>query len=655
MADYIFDEWKKLMDQFQSSVQKDLEEIHKQKTAVQKMKTEIFQEIHQGKFYRDERRIVISAPEVIIGNVDRSGDLLGGFGRVTVKGNEVSLEGVGSEGQVISRAPSIVQKAVDPGTDGMENVVCEMSRIVSQACDIVLQGSDSKDAFVGIPASAGRGGVHIHADKNLQIDATVSSEERKKTIEDSVKRLSEGIKNMEKQADGFKKSVDNSLKKLKELLDKEEKLNDTDALVGRLNTVDITTLHEDVKMLLPALFDSTLKFIQTVSRLAEANRTKKALETEKDTIKSGDDFKTKTTGASMTLQAESINVATVDGDGNMHTNPEAGISVRTPQMAVAMFDDKGKLAEQSSFSVSAENVLLSTLKSSADGKDRSATGQVTIASKNIDLQSVDYEATEGVMKEKGLAADGKVSITAKNVEVSTANPSNLERDDNGKLTKGEYKAEGDVTVRSKNFTVAALDYEVADGKLKAKTLTAGGSVSIRAEKNSIMAADTEGKATGSISLNAKAVSVKSMDVDKEKLTDSALAKGSTMTLVSEKMYLGAKSKDVKSKKVQVVSEEVGGFADNTLEIQQGDGKAVVQLSGGNASVGGSKSQIYGDTTINGKTEIKGDLKAPKGTFDNLEAKTSFKSQNISDGIAVPGAPGGGSLSAKLKTEDAPKE
>jgi len=158
-----------------------------------------------------------------------------------------------------------------------------------------------------------------------------------------------------------------------------------------------------------------------------------------------------------------------------------------------------------------------------------------------------------------------------------------------------------------------------------------------------------------ISLNAKAVAVKSMDVDKEKLTDSKLAAGSTMTMVSEKMYLGAKSQDVKSKKLQAVSEELGAFADKTLEIQQGDGKALVQLSGGNASVGGSKSQIYGDTTINGKTEIKGDVKAPKGTFDNLEAKTSFKSQNISDGFAVPGAPGGGSLSAKLKTEDAPKE
>ena len=120
------------------------------------------------------------------------------------------------------------------------------------------------------------------------------------------------------------------------------------------------------------------------------------------------------------------------------------------------------------------------------------------------------------------------------------------------------------------------------------------------------------------------------------------------------MYVGAKSKDVKSKKIQAVSEEIGAFADKTLEIQQGDGKAVVQLDGGNASVGGSKTGIFGATTINDKTEVKGELKAPKATIDNLEAKSSFKSPNISDGMGVGGAGGGGSLSAKLKTEDAPK-
>ena len=175
--------------------------------------------------------------------------------------------------------------------------------------------------------------------------------------------------------------------------------------------------------------------------------------------------------------------------------------------------------------------------------------------------------------------------------------------------------------------------------------------SLRAEKTDISATDTEGKATGSVDINAKAVSVKSMDVEKEKRTDDKLAEGSTMLLVSEKMFVGAKSKDVKSKKFQAVSEEMGLFADKTLEAQQGEGKAVLQLDGGNAAVGGSKTQVFGDTTINAKAEVKGELKAPKVSADSVEAKSAFKSPNISDGMAAGAGGGGGSLSAKLKTED----
>jgi hypothetical protein len=271
------------------------------------------------------------------------------------------------------------------------------------------------------------------------------------------------------------------------------------------------------------------------------------------------------------------------------------------------------------------------------------------------MEAIDYQADDKGVKEKELTKDSKITMTAKTIEVATTNPKDIERDDKGKLTKGEYTSEGDVIFRSKTFSVESLDYEVKDGKLSTKALTKDGKVSVRAEKTAFLAADAEGKSTGSFSINAKAVDVKSMDVDKEKLTDDKLAAGSTMTLVSEKMFVGAKSKDIKSKKFQAVSEEMGMFADKTFEAQQGDGKAVLQLDGGNANVGGSKTAVYGDTTINGKADIKGDVKAPKATIDNIEAKSSFKSTNISDGIAVPGAAGGGSLSAKLKTEDAPKE
>ena len=653
MADKIFSEWKQTLDDFRQSVQKDLEEIHQQKVEIQQLKADIYSKIDGGQYYRDDKRIVISAPEIVIGNVDYSGDLLGCMGKVVIKGSEVDLEGAGNNGVIVSRAPSIRQIAVDPGTDGLENVVCETSEIVNQACDIVLQSEDATDAFSQTPVPAGRGGIRLHATTDMVIEAAVSAERRKENIEESIKQLESQIKEYEKNVESQKKNVETYFDNMQKLLEQEDKVNEESIFTGRLAGDDLTDIHEYMDSVMPSLYQTTTNFIFTVSKLAEANRKKKALETEKGTIKTGDDFKNNTTGASMRITAENISVATTDGDGNMHTNDEAGISVRTPSMGISMINDKGTLTEGSAFNVSTENVTFSTLNYSEDAKEQAATGSVTLRSKDVRIEAIDYdrEGDDKPYKEKQLAAEGKVSIAAKTVEVSTANPANIKVDDEGKVTGGEYNGEGDIIIRSKTMTVESLDYEVKDGKLETKALTKDGKIAVRAENMDFLAADAEGKATGSISVNAKAVSVKSMDVDKEKLTDDKLAAGSSMTLVSEKMYVGAKSKDVKSKKLQAVSEEMGLVADKTFEAQQGDGKAALQLDGGNANVGGSKTGVFGDTTINGKTEMKGDLKAPKAVIDNVEAKSSFKSSNISDGIAVPGAGAAGKLSAKLKAED----
>ena len=654
---YIFEEWKKMLEKFQQCVDKGVEEMHQQKAEVQQIKTDIFDRLDRGAYYHDDERIVISAPEIVIGNVDKSGALNGGYvGTVVIKGSDVSLEGVGETGRIVSRAPIIHQKAVNPGIDGRENVVCDSSEIVSQACDIVLHSSDAKGEFSQLPLHAGRGGISLHADKKFNIEAAVTAERRKKQIEDVIKGLDTQSKELKKSVENQKKSVDKFLQDMIKLAEKEEKLNSPEDHSTFTNLTDINKVHEQMEALMPSVYRSTQTFIDLVSELAEVNRRKKALEKEKGTIKTGDDFKKKSTGASMSVVAERISVATADGDGNLHTNPGAGISVKTPRMGLNMHDEQGALVKDGYFSVSAQNITLDTVNPKDKGKEWPMEGKVKIQSKDINLEAIDYKMNDkNQLWEKELTKEGKITMSAKTVEVSTANPKGIERDEKGKLTKGEYQGDGDVIIRSKSVTVESLDYEVKDGKLTTKALTKDSKLGIRTEKTIVIAADAEGKATGSINLNAKAVSVKSMDVDKEKLTDSKLAAGSTMTLVSEKMYVGAKSKDVKSKKVQTVSEEIGAFADKTLEMQQGDGKAAVQLDGGNTAMGGSKTQVYGETTINGKTEVKDELKAPKVVGDSIEAKSAFKSKNISDGMSVGGGGGGGSLSTKLKSEDAPKE
>ena len=654
---YIFDDWKDLLDEFQKCVDKDLAEIQKQKAEVQQMKEGLFNSFGGGLLYRDGNRIVISAPEIVIGNVDRTGTLQGGgVGKVIIRGSEVDIEGAGSTGSIVNRAPIIRQVAVDPGIDGKENVVCNTSRIVSQACDIVLHSSDTTEVFSQDPGMAGRGGVTIHADTNLNIEAAVSADKRKEDIENKVSALGDMSSDLKTQMKAQKKTVDNLFDQLSTLFDNEDENNQSEDFKLRSNVKDVMNTHDQIEAIQPAIYDAVKTYLGLVSELAEVNRQKTALETQKDAITTGDDFKNNTTGAKLTLNAESISIANIDGEGNLHTNDEAGIILRTPKMGISMMDDTGKLVEGSSFGVGAENISLVTRNVSDDGKEFPTVGQVYIDSKNITFEAVDYKLDDNSLTiEKELTADGSIQLRAKTVEVSTSNPKDLTYDTDGNLTSGEYTAEGDVIFKTKNLTVDCLDYEVSDGELKMKAQTADSTVSVRAEKTNFLSADAEGKATGSFTANAKTVTIKSMDVDKDSLADSALAAGSTMVLLSEKMYAGAKSKDVKSKKVQVVSEEIGVFADNTFEAQQGEAKAVVQLDGGKTSLGGDKTQIYGDTTIEAKTEIKDELKAPKATIDHVEAKSSFKSPNIKDGASAGGGGGGGSLSAKLTLEDAPAD
>ena len=331
---YIFDDWKDLLDEFQKCVDKDLAEIQKQKAEVQQIKEGLYNSLGDGLFYHDGNRIVISAPEIVIGNVDRTGTLQGGgLGKVIIRGCEVDIEGVGPTGSIVNRAPIIRQVAVDPGIDGRENVVCDTSRIVSQACDIVLHSSNATDVFSQDPELAGRGGVTIHADTRLNIEAAVSADKRKEDIENRVSALGDKSSDLKTQMQDQKKTVDDLFDQMASLLDSEDEYNQSTDFKLRTNVEDVMEAQEQIEALQPAIYEAVKTYLGLVSQLAEVNRQKTALEAEKDAITTGDDFKNNTTGAKLNLNAESINIATIDGEGNLHTNDEAGIIVKTPRWA----------------------------------------------------------------------------------------------------------------------------------------------------------------------------------------------------------------------------------------------------------------------------------------------------------------------------------
>ena len=592
-----FEQWQSELEELQKSVKKDLQEIQRCKMEVQSMKNNLtdtlgeLKELSRGKFIRDDNRIILSAPEIIIGNVDNDGVLYNMPSRIVVRGNEVSLEATGLGGMlggsVVTRASHIRNIAEDPGKDGNEHAVLPMSEVVSQGRSVSLISEDASGVFTR-PACASITGVELSSETGIAMSATQSNTNKKSILKGRKKQLESQIKDLDSKAKNLKNEVESNIKELKKIVDTEDLLGSVTA--ARTNYLEIGELYESFETCSATLYSSMANYFSVLSKLAEANRQKTCLEEMEKTVdKNKSSFKDKTTGTFISMRSENITALSVDGDGNYRENKEAGVS---------------------------------------------------ITAKHVDIGTVKAD--------ESLQDDSTIIMASRKVEINTLNPK-VERNDKGEITKADYPAVGDVIIKSKNIDLETLDYEWKDKKQQEKALTKDSKISIRTETVDMSVTDSEGKATGKVAVNAKVLEVKSMDVDKDKRTDKSLAKGSTMLLLSEKMFVGARDSKMKSTQLQVSSDKTGVFAENTLELQQA--KAVVQLSGGNAAVGGGSLDLYGKTTLQSDVTAKGAIKGGDIEMKNMKVSSSFKSPSTSEGIAVPGAPATGKLSAKLKEEE----
>ncbi len=639
--DYIFNDWEKKLSNFADSVEKDLNEIRQCKAEIQQMKLEMEVERKRGRYVRDDHRLVLSAPEIVIGNVDRNGTLFPGGSTIVVRGTDVGVQAAGEGGQLEMRAAGIRQIAEDPGVDGYEHVVYNHSEVVSQARNIIIQSDETTGAFFAPTLPTGGSGVRIHADQKVDIEAAMTAESREKQLDDITKDTEDMKKVLKDQADQQKSGLKKSIEEIIKLIEKKEKLAE-DYTAVRTNAADIQGLDRQLRELSSSIANCIYDYSEVLSQLAEANRQAKSFKAQKETIVKGEDFKKNATGAAVAITGERISLVSADGEGNLRDNEGSGIAMKANKVDIASVEEDGKLKEKGQVSITAKNIDMTTAGETGQEYEEgelktaayTAEGDFTLRSKNITIEAVDYEMAEKKRKEKQLTTESTIKLRAKTIEVSTEGSKDIEVDEEGKLTKASYTAEGDIIVRSKTLSVESIDHDVENGQATEKALTAGSTVSIRAEKTDLAATDTEGKATGSVNINAKAVNVKSMDVDKENRTDSNLAEGSTMTLVSETLYIGAQSDDVKSKLVQAQSEEITLAADKTLKAQQDKEKALLQLADGKSTLKSDANTINGNTTLSDNAEVKGEIKSPKATIDHIKANSSFNSPNISDGMAV---------------------
>ena len=265
--------------------------------------------------------------------------------------------------------------------------------------------------FSDYPGSTGGSGILIHADQEVKIDASVSSEKKEERLSALISQLKARNGDLEKQAMQHKISFAQIIASMETLLAKRSLLL-VDNETVRTSFEMIGDLNGQIDQMSLSLSEEVRSYADVLSLLAETSRQLKCLDEEKGKIKKGDAYKKNYTGAHVSIDGEHIELKSVDGDGNLRENEASGISLKANVVSVAALEADGSLKKE-----------------------------------------------------------GKLNINTKNVEISTADNKDMKYDDQGELTSAMHATEGDVIIRSKNISLESLDYELADKELKEKALT----------------------------------------------------------------------------------------------------------------------------------------------------------------------------------------
>ena len=645
--DFIFKEWQKKLSDFESSVKKDLAEIRKCKAEIQKMKQDTEFEKRRGRYIHDEERLILSAPEIIIGNVDDSGIHFDGTGSVvTVRGSQVNVQGIGKGGQVLTRSQSIRQIAEDPGCDGLEHVVGTRSEVVSQARHIVLHSQADEGVFSEEPSyPKGSTGVRIHADEKIEVDASVSAENRREQLLKLYEKLKSDQIELEQKSARHKTSLKLMVTLMEKLLGDKKKISEKDKAV-RACYEDMEKLNGQIEELSLSLSEEVCCYADVLSVLSETSRQLKCVETQQKNVKDAEKFKKETTGTSVAVTGEVISLESRDGDGHLRENKEAKIQVMGRMMELLAQKDDHSLMDDGQVSLAAKTVVVdqqdfNNAKYDDNGNLESAEypveGTFAVKAKNIYMGAIDQELKDGVIRDKEQGKDGFITLQAQHINVDTSKVQNTDYDKEGNQTKGEYLADGEVTINSKTITMGAVDsdYDANDPHLrKEKALTEGASIKLRSECMTLDASTTDGKATGIVNLNAKNVNLLSMDFGDN---SQALTEKGKIQATAERIYLGeSKDESLMSHKVQAWAEKITLLGSKVMQAIQGDKRsednAFLLLKDQEAKLKGKKAELHGPT------EVIGDTTLHKSMVGDFEIKGELKSNYIGGGVTAGPSP-----------------
>ena len=530
-------EWKEQLDQLKESLAKELEDIQQCKADIAQLRTETADKYSSVHYIRDDRKLILSAPEIVIGNVNRHGMLLGNEASVTVRGHLLKLE---SLDKLEQRAPQIHQIAEYPGIDGEESTLLpEKSEIVQAGRSILVKSlTEAKTICPGFDLTT-KPGITLASEGGIAIDASLACKTEKEALDRAIAELETQKGQAQSQLNEIADQISNCFLNLK-LAIKQPTLQVTMTdLLTRAAYMDLEELQKEFGLKSEEVYSLLSGYYHQLAVLARINIRLSELKKRKEAVSGREaSFKDETTSSRVLIKSETIRLESRDGDNNVRTNDEAGVYVTAPHTIIAAQNDDHSSIEQ---------------------------GTIALRAETIDLNTQNTSMTD---QEKG---------------------------------EGESKAEGQVNIISKEIRMEAVDEELKENKPTEKALTAESKIFMRAETIQVDSTDTEGKATGLIDLNAKNVRLKSMDVDKESRKESALAEGSQLQLLADSLYIGSAEDDTKSKWAQVAADKVKLFGTTTAELQQDKDKGLVALDGGKVTVNGDEINLFGTLDSKGQS------------------------------------------------------
>ncbi len=570
------------MRKFKASIDQELDEMRRCKADMQQLKDEITNQYGVGYYQRDKQRIVISAPEIVIGNVLKDGSLIPNeSSKVIIRSNSIIQEGVGNaygRGSIVNKAPQIKNVCVDVGVDGLEAVVREDSQFTVQAQGIALQSENTNGTFVDIPC-ASKGEICLKADEHVTVAALAPLKYRKSQIEAEIKIQESAKDTYEEAANLGLDSIKTCTDELSALFKRcSEYFHATTNMVQApvfANLVNIEDAHKSIKAKQATLCQLTKEFQENTSKAAEASRQLKTLKAQKAAIEETQRKvdNNECTNAAIDICAENTNIHSVNADNTMCTSEGAGVS---------------------------------------------------ISGKNIELSAISART--------GLIKNSKLSVNTAHINLSTANTKDVE----GKSTK---LAEGDVKITSREIYLESVDkeYNAAQGAAAEdlyveKELTKSGIISLRAKNVEVKSQNVQGEPDGEFNVNSKIVRMGAQVQDKQskKLVpaqDSLFTVNYSGTFIAATEWLGL----LATKNVLVSSEE-------NIGILQGVNKAVIQLNDGKATMKGQEIDIMGKTIVNGIATFKADAQFASASIDGLHVKGGYQGPHSLEGSTVEAAP-----------------